>query len=196
MIIDGLTVVALLLVVAALVLALGVDHGDHSRTKVECLIDVRNIVGLLEAMGDDYPSQGGSAFVLSLVVRGDLVGEDKLNLLFCPGDDVESLRLAGGVRAYDRIDLSGDLDHLTSYAGRAQERSRCRIRRGAERAAPVALVSDDSEDHHGRNGFVVGYTGGATRWRDKVDDWNLGADAAVVVGRGSAIEELRCLRSD
>ena len=43
---------------------------------------------------------------------------------------------------------------------------------------------------------MVGLNGGAAKWRDKVDDWNLDPKTHVKVGKESVVEELRCLRSE
>jgi hypothetical protein len=163
--------------------------------KIECMSNVRNIVGLLE-FGAKYPAMSGPNFILYLVKKGEIEGADRLNLLFCPGDERESLAKAGGVEAYYDLDLSrrGEYGHMTSYAGRDQLNKLHAAKKGSSRT--FVIVCDDSEDHHDGRGFVVGLNGGAAKWRDKVDDWNLPRGTHVEVGEESVVEELRCLRSE
>jgi len=162
--------------------------------KTECMSNVRNIVGLLE-FGTKYPVQSGPNLILYLVKKGELA-DGRQRLLFCPGDKKESLKMAGGVEAYKYLDLTlqGEYGHLTSYAGRNQ----LDVENAARKHSPrtFVLVCDDSEDHHGGRGFVVGLNGGAAKWRDKVDDWKLRQDTYVNVGEDSVVEELRCLHSE
>ena len=163
--------------------------------KTECMSNIRNIVGLLE-FGRRYPVKSGPNLILYLVKKGEIDGEDRLNLLFCPGDKYESLEKAGGVEAYYDLDLArqGEYGHLTSYAGRDQLNDENAARKGSPKTQ--VLVCDDSEDHHDGRGFVVGLTGGAAKWRDKVRNWDLDPKTRVEVGEGSVIEELQCLRSE
>jgi hypothetical protein len=163
--------------------------------KTECMANVRNIVGLLE-FSQRYPAYSGPNLILYLVKKGEIEGEDRLNLLFCPGDKNESLKMAGGVEAYVDLDLGkrGEYGHLTSYAGRDQLDKLCTAKKGSRKT--LVLVCDDSEDHHDGQGFVVGLTGGAAKWRDKIDDWSLDPQTRVEVGAESVIEELQCLRSE
>ncbi len=187
--IEILVVLAILGVLAGLVVPL-IGSGQRESHKVECLNNVRNIVGLLEGEAR-YPGEGGPALILYLVKKGQIRGEDSLGMLFCPGDVHESLAQAGGVDVYN--DMSGDLGRLTSYAGRAMAAEGCRLSKGGPGAV---LVCDDSEDHHDGRGYVVGLTGGAAKWRDKVDQWNLSRSAPVAPGESSPVEELRCLAAD
>jgi hypothetical protein len=193
---DLSTVVVLVALFAATVVVLQSPRAYNVHREVECLNNVRNLVGLLEITGGDYPRRGGANLILTLVERRDLEGADFLEILFCPGDRRETFERAGGVAAYEALDLSRhDHGHLTSYAGRDMEDARWRLRR-AERVDGEALIADDSEDHHHGRGYVVGYTGGAVRWREKVEDWGLDADTPAPVGPGSPARELRCLRPD
>jgi hypothetical protein len=163
--------------------------------KTECMSNIRNIVGLLE-FGPKYPVKSGPNLILYLVKKGEIAGEDRLGLLFCPGDKFESLAKAGGVDAYYDLDLGkrGEYGHLTSYAGRDQLDKLSAAKKGSRRT--YVLVCDDSEDHHDGRGFVVGLNGGAAKWRDKVRDWKLPRDTQVEVGEESVVEELQCLRSE
>lgn len=155
-----------------------------------CENNVKTLVGLLERT--EKTEVSGLPWLLALVDSGELEGEDDLDLLFCPGDALESLATVGGPLAYRN--RSGDLGRYTSYAVRDRTDPACRaLRIGGD---PVVLICDDSEDHHAGQGFVVGLTGGAVRWRHKVDDWGLDPSTKVVVGEGSVVEELRCLRID
>ncbi len=187
--IEILVVIAILGVLAGLVVPL-ITTGQHEQNKLACINNVRNIVGLLEGQVR-YPTDGGPALILYLVKKGQIQGEDGLGTLFCPGDVHESLAQAGGVDVYN--DLGGDLGRLTSYAGRAMAVEGCRLSKGGPGAV---LVCDDSEDHHDNRGYVVGLTGGAAKWRDKVDQWNLSRSAPVAPGETSPVEELRCLAAE
>jgi hypothetical protein len=166
--------------------------------KVECLNNAKNLAGMLEATaaGRDYPKLRGPNLVLYFAAKGFLETEDHFSLLFCPGDEKESLAAAGGPEAYADIDLKkqGEYGHLTSYAGRDQLDEEHAAHTGS--AKTVILLCDDSEDHHDGKGFVVGLAGGAARWRDKVDTWGLDPATKVVVGEGSVVEELRCLHAE
>ncbi len=195
--IEGIMLIVLLIVAAGVVVTLVPLLGHESPMKTDCMNNVKQLVGLLEvSAGATYPAYRGPDLLLYLVTKGDLVGEDSLELLFCPGDERESLAKAGGAAAYHDLDLSkpGGRGHLTSYAGRDQLDPAC----AAERRSlpPKVLLCDDSDDHHDGRGFVVGLTGGAVRWRHKVDDYGLDEGTAVTVGAGSIVEELRCLRTD
>jgi hypothetical protein len=192
--VEILTLVGILVVLAALVVELRPICGPFPPHGPGCVCNVRNIVGLLE-FGSKYPKKSGLNLVLYLVEKGDLQGEDRLDLLFCPGDKKESLEKAGGAEAYRNLDLTvhGKYGHLTSYAFRSPLEEADAAR---EQGRPLVLVCDDSEDHHGGRGFVVGLTGGAAKWRDKVDDWGLDRSTHVEVGKNSVVEELRCLRSE
>jgi len=192
--IEMLVVISILGALASLVLAL-VPIARFHQNRAVCMKHVQDLVGILEAASlGRYPSHSGADLVLYAVTRGDIAGRDALRSLFCPGDLEESLDDAGGVAAYADLKLDGTHGHLTSYAGRAQSDRACRAGRGAMPA--LALVADDSEDHHDGKGFVVGLTGGSVHWRDKHDDYGLPITRPVFVGEGSEVEELRCLRAE
>ena len=171
--------------------------GNYEATKVECMNNVRNLVALLTIAGDLPTKSGGVNLLLWLVKRGELPGEDNLKMLFCPGDKRESFDGTGGVEAYGAsldIRRKGEHDHLSSYAGRDQTNKMCRAKTGS--AKRLALICDDSEDHHGGKGFVVGFTGGSVKFRHKVGDWKLDLSTPVLIGEGSAVEELECMKAD
>jgi hypothetical protein len=182
----GFTVVDLLAVLTLVALVVGVllvlrPVNHFGSANVECMNNVKNLVGLLESVDGDYPRFSGPNLILYFVVQGWLESEDELALLFCPGDVREHL----DPTAYRDLDLTeGGHGHLTSYAARDQIDQACRA---AREGNEVVLVCDDSADHHG-NGYVVGLTGGAARWREHADDWAPGPD--------SEIEELRCVRAN
>ena len=163
----------------------------YEATKVECMNNVRNLCALLLTMREFPTKHGGVNLLLWLVNKGDL----NLNILFCPGDTRESFEATGGVEAYVGIDLTkkGEYDHLSSYAGRDQLNKACRT---MGRGRPVALVCDDSEDHHGGKGFVIGFTGGSVKFRHKFDDWGVDEKTPVAIGEGSAVKELECMKAD
>ncbi len=186
-----------MLIVAAGIVVVLTPPVCYESPKTDCMNNVKQLVGLLEvSAGPTYPSHRGPNLLLYLVRKGELVGEDSLKLLFCPGDRNEDLHKAGGLAAYTDLDLSkaGAYGHLTSYAGRDQLDPAC----AAERRSlpPKVLICDDSDDHHFGKGFVVGLTGGAVKWRQTVDDYGLKEGTRVTVGEGSIVEELRCLRTD
>ena len=194
--IEILVVVTIIGVLAGLVVVL-IPKGQFEAQKTECMNNVKNMVGLLETTGSSgYPKYSGPNLLLYLVKRGELEGEDSLGLLFCPGDEAESLEQAGGVDAYKDLDLKkrGEYDHLTSYAGRDQLNAACAAKKGSTK--PVVLVCDDDEGHHDGKGFIVGLTGGAVKWRHKVDDYDIDVKTPVQVGEGSPVEELQCLRAE
>ncbi len=172
---------------------------EFERDKLLCLNNLRNLAGLIEmtgAMRGRYPMLSGPNLLLYFVVKQEIDprSEKRLETLFCPGDAKESLKKAGGREAYQSIDLkTGGHGHLTSYAGRDQRDLKSAAKPGGRE---VVLVIDDSDDHHGGRGFVVGLIGGAARWYDKVDRWKLVRDAKVVVGPDSNVEELRPLRAE
>jgi prepilin-type N-terminal cleavage/methylation domain-containing protein len=197
----GFTLIELLVVISIIATLAGlttilVSTGRRVSQRQACISNVHQLVGALETLdGGRYPDHGGANLLLYLVRKGHIGGRDGLAVLFCPGDLDESLKNAGGVDAYASIDLAqqGQYDHLTSYAARDQKNRKCRARKGAVPA--LVLVADDSDDHH-EGGIVIGLTGGSAKWRDRFDDYDLGKDVAIVVGDGSAIPELTCLRAD
>lgn len=163
--------------------------------KVQCLNNVRQLSGLLlVASLDKYPEYGGANLMLYLVKKGEIPA-DFLEVLFCPGDRNDTLENSGGFAAYGDADLrKREYGYLTSYAGRDMTRAECVIRKGS--AQVHVLLCDDSEDHHGNRGIVVGLSDGSAKWRDKVDAYGMDLDAPLVVGETSDIEELVCLREE
>jgi len=197
----GMTLIEILVVITIIATIAGmatvlIRVGQEHRIRYACIQHVSQIVGMLEATPDRYPQHDGPNLVLYFVKKGEIAGKDGLDLLFCPGDLDESLAQAGGVEAYRNLDLSlkGEYGHLTSYAARAMTDRDCRVPRGTP--VPTVLVADDSEDHHFGKGLVVGLTGGAAKYRDKVDDYEMDRETPLFVGEGSIVEELVCLRSE
>jgi len=192
--IEILVVVTIIGVLAGLVVVL-IPRGQFEAQKVDCQNNIKQFAGFLE-LGMKYPAYSGPNLLLYFVNKGDLEGRDSLKLLFCPGDAKESLDKVGGVDAYKDIDLKkrGEYGAYTSYACRDQLNAQCAAKKGSPK--PVVLICDDSEDHHAGKGFMVGLTGGAVKWRDKVDDWSLNVKTVVTVGEGSVVPELECLRAE
>jgi len=197
----GMTLIEILVVITIIATIAGmatvlINVGNENRIKYACIQHVGQLVGLLESTPGRYPQHDGPNLVLYFVKKGEIAGKDSLELLFCPGDLDESLTQAGGVEAYRNLDLSlkGEYGHLTSYAARAMTDRDCRVPRGTP--IPTVLVADDSEDHHFGKGLVVGLTGGAAKYRDKVDDYDMDRETPLFVGEGSTVEELVCLRSE
>jgi len=191
--IEILVVITIIATLAGLV-SLTAIHSTEKKNQVVCMQHVADLVRMLES-DPRYPDRDGPAFILGLVAKGHIQGRDALENLFCPGDPQESLARAGGEKAYEGLDPKkpGAWGNLTSYAGRAQKEPACTAIKGPRQ---VVLVADDSEDHHNQRGIVVGLTGGTAKFRDKVDDYDVARDTALVVGSGSAVEELKCLRAD
>ncbi len=193
--IEILVVVTIIGVLAGLVVVL-IPKSQAEAAKLECINNLRNIAGSLQTgsgkYASKYPPYAGPNLALYLVKKGELQEEESLGILFCPGDNDESLDEAGGLAAYKGLDLDkqGEYDDLTSYAGRNQKDKACRAKKGA--AKQVILFCDDGDDHH-PEGLCVAYTGGQARFRSKVDDWKLDHDTKVEIGEGSDIDELKCL---
>jgi prepilin-type N-terminal cleavage/methylation domain-containing protein len=194
--IEILVVVSIIATLAGLVSVL-VPRAFFKRDVMVCTNNISQIVGLLES-GDTsrYPDEKGPNLILYLVAKGQVAGRDGLELLFCPGDQEESLEDAGGEAAYGDLKLEklGEYGALTSYAARDQTDPKVRAKKGT--MPPMILIADDSEDHHDNKGIVVGLTGGQAKWRDKVDDYGLTVDAPLTVGGGSGITELQALVGD
>ena len=193
--IEILVVVTIIGVLAGLVVVL-IPKSQAEASKLKCISNIRNVVGLIEGVhATKYPAFGGPNLVLYLVKKGEIVGEKNLQILFCPGDGVDSWEDSGGLEAYKGLDLKkkGEYGQLTSYAGRSRN-SDCVAKKGSMKS--VILVCDDSDDHHDHKGFVCGYTGGAAEWRDKFDNWGLDHDTPVEIGENSSIDELKCLLAD
>jgi prepilin-type N-terminal cleavage/methylation domain-containing protein len=193
--IEILVVIAIIATLAGMtVILVGPTHGAGHR--IECTNNLRNLAGLIENVSPSgIPNHSGARLVLYLVQRGELQGKDALEQLFCPGDLEESLEQLGGVDAYKNLDLAGsdDYDAFTSYAGPDQTRPQYRL---SSAGKMQAMLVDDSEDHHNGKGFLIAFTGGAVKWRDKVDDYGLSFDEAVTIGEGSVVEELRCFKRE
>lgn len=192
--IEILVVITIIGVLAALVVVL-IPKGQFEAKKTECMNNVRNLVGLVET-GGEYPKFGGANFILYLVNHGELKGQDQLKTLFCPGDTKDGWDSSGGVDAFKDLNLDKrEYDRLTSYAGRDQTRTGCRAAKGGTQES-IVLICDDSDDHHQGKGFIVGLSGGSTKFRDKVDDYGGKIDTPVQVGEGSSVEELKCLSGE
>jgi prepilin-type N-terminal cleavage/methylation domain-containing protein len=178
----GMTLIEILVVITIIATIAGmatvlIHVGQEKRIQYACVNHVGQLVGLLESTPGRYPQHDGPNLVLYFVKKGEIAGKDGLEVLFCPGDLDESLAQAGGVEAYRDL---ADRD--------------CRVPRGTP--IPTVLVADDSEDHHFEKGIVVGLTGGAAKYRDKVDDYEMDRETPLFVGEGSTVEELTCLRSE
>lgn len=192
--IEILVVVTIIGVLAGLVVVL-IPKSQEKAQILQCTSNQRNIVGMLVAGDDKAWQMSGPNIPLYFVKKGDISGSN-LTLLFCPGDaQNENLVKAGGEEAYKNLDLkSQQYEHLTSYAGRDQVNSKCAVKKGT--TSPEIMLCDDSEDHHNKKGFVCGYNDGSAKWLDKVDDWEMDLAAIVVVGEGSTVPVLQCLRSE
>lgn len=182
--IEVLVVMGILATIAGIV-AVMIPKVNFARDKTLCMEHVRTLASLLEMGG--RADLAGPALLLHLADHGDLRGADSLGKLFCPGDQVDRFP---GTEAYR--EEGRDPSRLTSYAARDPKHPEWARQRSLSDV--VVLLADDSEDHHDGRGVVVGLTGGAAKWRDKVDDYGLSTDAALAVGEGSDVPELACLR--
>lgn len=190
--IELLVVMSILAVIGGTVVVL-IPKVWFARDKAGCIDNVRQIVSLLETGRSTFAERRecGCELLLSLAARGELRGAAPLKKLFCPGDEAE--RFPGAER-YASLVLDGRAENaaLTSYAGRDTRHPAWQAARG--RSDVVVLIADDSDDHHGGRGIVVGLTGGAAQWRDKVDDYRLPPDAPLLPGAAADVEELAYLR--
>jgi len=179
--IEILVVIAIISTLAGMVSVM-VSAARRKAERVECIQHVSELVRLLEINGGSrYPKKDGARFVLDVLGTG-LFDEHTMELLFCPGDQLEDLKGAGGVEAYKNLG-TGPVGHLTSYAGRRQTEPSCM----ASKSGPKKiLVCDDSLEHHYEQGIVVGIAGGSAKFRE-VDG------KVLVLGVGSSDSELRCL---
>ncbi len=193
--IEILVVVTIIGVLAGLVVVL-IPRGQEEQIKISCISNVKGLNNLLTvSSGAQYPQYRGADLLICLVNKGDLQGDRSLRTLFCPGDNEETYEKAGGAEVYGKIDLTrkSAWGHLTSYAGRDQLDGKCAAKKGGESAI---LLCDDSDDHHFKKGFVVGWTDGGATYRSKADDWRIKFDQPVEIGENSTIDELKCLRAD
>lgn len=194
--IEILIVITIIGVLAGMV-SLLIIPSTEKRIIMECQSHVQGIGVLLEASHPSrYPNDSGPDLILYLVRKGEIVGRDQLENLFCPGDLEESFEDAGGEEAFAGLDLKepGSRGHLTSYAGRDQANVEHRAKKGG--GPSLVLLADDSEDHHNGKGIVVGLTGGAAKWRDKVERYEMDLDDPLVVGPNSTVDELKALVAD
>lgn len=193
--IEILVVVTIIGVLAGLVVVL-IPKGKEKAAIAECQNNVRGLSGLFAQM-KKLPTYSGVNLLLVLYKKKDLPDEGKLQLLFCPGDETgDTFERTGGIQAYKDADLkkNGEYGNLSSYAAIDQLDRECAA--SLSSAKTQAIISDDSEDHHNNKGFVVGYTDGSAKFRDKFDDYQIAVETEVKVGEGSDVPELKCLRTD
>jgi prepilin-type N-terminal cleavage/methylation domain-containing protein len=190
--IEILVVVTIIGVLAGLVVVL-IPRGRAEADKVACTNNQKQILGLVQLAERAYENSGPN-FILYFVNKGEIKGEN-LKVLFCPGDQFDTLKDTGGEAAYKGLDLSAhQYEKLTSYAGRDQANQNCKVSRSS--SDPAILICDDSEDHHDKKGFVCGYNDGSVKWKDKVDDWKVAVYTVIEIGEGSTIKDLQCLKSE
>lgn len=194
--IEILVVVTIIGVLAGLVVVL-IPKGREKANIADCTNNVKNLSGLLiQTKGPKFPSYGGVNLLLYLYHSGELPDENKLKLLFCPGDEIDTWDDSGGLQAYKDSVLSnkGEYGLLSSYAGRDQTDKACKASKSS--AKTQALLADDSEDHHNGKGFVIGYNDSSVKYKLKFDDWKISLETEIRVGEGSEVEDLKCLRTD
>jgi prepilin-type N-terminal cleavage/methylation domain-containing protein len=189
--IEILVVVTIIGVLAGLVVVL-IPKSQENQQRLECINNQRGFAGLLVQADSDAWRRSGPNLILQFINKGDLVPE-QFKTLFCPGDLVEGMDKVGGPDAYKNLDMKNhEYDNLTSYAGRDQDNAKCIAKPGQGR---TIVVTDDSEDHHNKKGFVCGYSDGSAEFRDK-DKLGVTLDTVVNPGEGSAVKELECLRAE
>lgn len=196
--IEILVVVTIIGVLAGLVVVL-IPRGTERANIVDCTNNQKQLVQTLISLSSTkFPSKySGVNLLLYLYKKGDIASDkDNLMLLFCPGDEIDVFDRAGGEQAYKDADLdkAGEYGLLSSYAGRDQSNRECAARKGS--TEQQAMIADDSEDHHNKKGFVIAYSNGSVKFREKFDEWEIDIDTEVKVGEGSAVEDLQCLKTD
>lgn len=189
--IEILVVVTIIGVLAGLVVVL-IPKSQERAQIIECTNNQKGFVGLLNAADTDVWRRSGPNLILQFINKGDLVPE-QFKTLFCPGDLVEGLDKVVVPDSYKGLDMKNhEYDNLTSYAGRDQDNAKCIVKPGQGRSI---VLSDDSEDHHNKKGFVCGFSDGSVEFRDK-DKWGLSLETVVNIGEGSAVKDLECLRAE
>jgi prepilin-type N-terminal cleavage/methylation domain-containing protein len=189
--IEILVVVTIIGVLAGLVVVL-IPQAQEKTQKTQCINNLKGFAGFVIAGDVDVWRRSGPNLILQFINKGDLDSE-QYSTLFCPGDVVEGLEKAGGPDAYKNLDMKNhEYDNLTSYAGRDQDNAKCAVKAGQGR---IIILSDDSEDHHNKKGFVCAYTDGSADFREK-DKAGVALETVVNIGEGSAIKELECLRAE
>ncbi|MEM8886178.1 MAG: type II secretion system protein [Planctomycetota bacterium] len=195
--IEILVVVTIIGVLAGLVVVL-IPKGREKANQAQCTNNIKQLCQTLISLdGTKFPKQSGVNLMLYLFKGGHLAkSEENFQLLFCPGDEFDSWEDTGGVTAYNEasLDRQGENGELSSYAGRDQLDRACAAKKASTDS--LALMADDSEDHHGGLGFVIGYTNASVQFKRKFEDWKIDVDTEVKVGEGSEIEVLQCLRTD
>jgi prepilin-type N-terminal cleavage/methylation domain-containing protein len=196
--IEILVVVTIIGVLAGLVVVL-IPKGQEKANIAECTNNQKQLVQTLISLdGTKFPKKYAGVNLLLYLFKAKhlAMAEDNLKLLFCPGDEKDGWDNSGGLQAYEEVDLekAGEYGLLSSYAGRFQTDRECAASKSS--TTPQAMTADDSDDHHNGKGFVIGYSSGAVKYKQKFDDWNIDPDTEVKVGEGSAIEDLKCLKTD
>jgi len=153
----GLGVIEVVVIVAAAAVMVGlvivmIPASQQPVKDVECMSNVKSLVGLL-TIERDYPTKyGGLKPIFQLMKRGKLEGEDNLSMLRCPGDD------SGAELSYAAFESN---DKTCGSASK-----------------PFAFVADDSMDHH-EKGLVVGYSDGSAKFREYPPDTVVGRESKV-----------------
>jgi len=196
--IEILVVVTIIGVLAGLVVVL-IPRGQERANIAECTNNQKQLVGTLVTLGSTkFPSKyGGVNLLLFLYKAGHIsYDKDKLELLFCPGDETDDFERAGGEKAFKDADIAkaGEWGLLSSYAARDQTNRECAASKSS--TEQQAMIADDSEDHHNNKGFVIAYSDGSVKFREKFEDWEIDIETEVKVGEGSAVEDLQCLKTD
>ena len=196
--IEILVVVTIIGVLAGLVVVL-IPRGQEKANIAECTNNQRQLVQTLISLdGTKFPKKYAGVNLLLYLYKARHIemAEDNLKMLFCPGDERDDYESAGKMQAYEEADTDkvGEYGLLSSYAGRDQSDRECAAIKSSTK--PQAMIADDSDDHHNKKGFVIAYSTGAVKFRQKFEDWNIEVDTEVKVGEGSQVEDLQCLKTD
>lgn len=196
--IEILVVVTIIGVLAGLVVVL-IPRGQEKANIAECTNNQKQLAQTLISLDSTkFPDKyAGVNLLLYLFKAGHIdMAEENLQLLFCPGDEGDGWETSGKMKAYKEADINrnGEYGMMSSYAARNQTDRECKAIKSSTK--PQAMICDDSEDHHNGKGFVIAYSTGAVKFRQKFEDWNIEIDTEVKVGEGSEIEDLKCLNTD
>jgi prepilin-type N-terminal cleavage/methylation domain-containing protein len=144
-----------------------------------------NVRGMLQyfiaaevGLSKPWPPYNGKNFVLWLVAANKIDRRDdkQLQILFSPGDMTNyTFEKAGGIKAYEGITLdtlkteNPDLLQLTSYAGRRNKEREHGLTSDELSRNPVVICDDDDGPVHHKDGLVIGYAGGDSRFVEWAD---------------------------
>jgi prepilin-type N-terminal cleavage/methylation domain-containing protein len=154
-----------------------------------------------------WPPFNGKNFVLWLVAKNKIDRRDdkQLQILFSPGDQWMTWEKAGGIKAYEKLNLdslareNSELLKLTSYAGRRNAEKEHLITSDEMSKGTLCICDDDDGPLHHKDGLVIGYVNGAAKFVDW-DDLGMGPpadsnDPAGILGDQSPNDDLKHMSS-